>query len=300
VTVVCLLPVFLPIPGSIPFISGPSISKRFKISLADRKGPHWRDPAADSADDALHWGGTILFLIGCFDFVADILLVLSLARCSQWVLLACGITSIVLTTALTWYFAILWKQATTDYGSLNRGESAQWWAQNGRMLWPLLVILSSSRLDSLAIVRYRGCSGELNSRLNFEDSADRRYWHFIRNAGMYHYLVEDIPHVFISVALLLSGGERFTECHEDTFGLGNFAEPIAVANIGFSLFSMCFGGIQKLSHLRNSWVERRRANGSSGRLNNYSDDQLQRELEARQRARAQSGAVSNEPEPEPE
>ena len=67
------------------------------------------------------------------------------------------------------------------------------------MLAPLIVVASSSRLNSMAILRLRLCGKLL---LDFPDSDDRRFFHYMRHSGMYHYLVEDIPHAVLSVAVL--------------------------------------------------------------------------------------------------
>ena len=56
----------------------------------------------------------------------------------------------------------------------------------------------------MAILRLR-IRGKL--LLDFPDSDDHRFFHYMRHSGMYHYLVEDIPHAFLSVAVLFLGDE---------------------------------------------------------------------------------------------
>ena len=76
------------------------------------------------------------------------------------------------------------------------------------MLAPLIVVASSSRLNSMAILRLR-IRGKL--LLDFPDSDDHRFFHYMRHSGMYHYLVEDIPHAVLSVAVLFLG-DRMGDC----------------------------------------------------------------------------------------
>ncbi len=72
------------------------------------------------------------------------------------------------------------------------------------------------------------------------------------------------PALTISVALLVSSGNRFSECHHDILGIHSLGlyEAVAWANIGFSVFSMCFGAIQNLSSLRDARIVRNSLNGN--------------------------------------
>ena len=57
----------------------------------------------------------------------------------------------------------------------------------------------------MAILRLR-LRGKL--LIGFPDSEDHRFFFFLRNAGLYHFWVEDIPHVLISLALLNSADDE--------------------------------------------------------------------------------------------
>ena len=63
----------------------------------------------------------------------------------------------------------------------------------------MVVLASSSRLNSMAILRLKIGDKVL---LDFDDSKDHRYFQFVRNAAMFHYLVEDIPHALTSIAVI--------------------------------------------------------------------------------------------------
>ena len=76
----------------------------------------------------------------------------------------------------------------------------------------LIVLASSSNLSSVAILRLRICGKTL---VDFPDSPDHRFWFFLKNAGLYHFVVEDLPHLLISIALLNAPAlEGFAACTE--------------------------------------------------------------------------------------
>jgi hypothetical protein len=69
-------------------------------------------------------------------------------------------------------------------------------------------------MASLAVLRLELCGNEL-VRFPMGD----KHFHFLRNAGMYHFLLEDLPHGVVSVALLMmaKGGE--SAAHTSMIGL---------------------------------------------------------------------------------
>ena len=122
-----------------------------------------------------------------------------------------------------------------------------------QVLAPLIVVASSSRLNSMAILRLRLCGKLL---LDFPDSEDHRFFHYMRHSGMYHYLVEDIPHAVLSVAVLVlanhergrESGDTMGACAEGDFDLFGWVishTHVAIASLAVSLGSIVFGIVAK-------------------------------------------------------
>ena len=250
VTALAMLPVGLPIPARITGpLGGPSITQRFCDSLRALKERKEIVQLPEGADAAT-WKGAVLMLLGVVDLFFDIALCMSLYNCDQMWLFSCATLSTVVTVGLTWFFAWKWFEFCS-----RSSEDSRRWFQEHKKLWAAIVFCSSSRLKSLEIVRFRWPRGELWSGvLDLPDSADQRYWLFVSNAGLYHYLVEDSIHVVISLALLVSTGNDTEACESDhmidTFlrllGLSD-VNTVAMATLTFTGVSVVFGTISKVS-----------------------------------------------------
>ena len=96
----------------------------------------------------------------------------------------------------------------------------------------------------MAILRLRLCGKLL---LDFPDSDDHRFFHYMRHSGMYHYLVEDIPHAVLSVAVLVLG-DKMGACAGGDFNLLGWVishTHVAIASLTVSLGSIVFGIVAK-------------------------------------------------------
>ena len=73
-----------------------------------------------------------------------------------------------------------------------------------------------------------------------------RHFHFLRYEGMYHYIVEDVPHICVALAQLMltpNGGEVCG--NEQDWLPAEWATTIAKLSIGTSAFSILYGAISK-------------------------------------------------------
>jgi hypothetical protein len=110
------------------------------------------------------------------------------------------------------------------------------WIRSHGLLLAFIGLCSLSRFESLAIVRLKlrvptwiSAKGHMRPWRKMP-IADKYFWR-LRFAGLYHYFVEDIPHLLISVLILKSSG-----CTAHWFPL---------QRIFFSLFSIALGMLNK-------------------------------------------------------
>eukprot|EP01047_Picozoa_sp_COSAG01_P069978 COSAG01_NODE_10491_length_2152_cov_3.265465_2_plen_289_part_00 len=226
--------------------------RRYKRSLHKLQ-----DPGLPPGKDALGPFGLFMFLWGILDVVIDAGLCITLKSCGQVTLLYCCLVTLVTTTLLTWYLGYTTLRAIV-LADDREGRPAQKWLLKNPLLGPMIVLASSSRLNSMAILRLRLCGRMM---VDFPDSEGHRYFHFMRNCGLYHFWVEDIPHVLISLALLYSADdEGFQACQAS--GHSKVIHPfghklelpfgdtdIAWASLSISLGSIVFGMISKAMQL---------------------------------------------------
>ena len=227
----------------------PWMIKRFRRTLDDLE-----DPGLPEHRNAVGPFGLFMFFYGVFDLVLDVSLCATLSSCGQFVLFCCCMTTLVVTTLMTWSlgYMTLRRVVTAD---TRTGSPARRWLVDNPSMGPLIVLASSSRLNSMAILRLRICRTMI---LDFPDSDGHRYFHFLRNSGMYHFWVEDIPHALLCVALLLSTGDEGVQActdHGQTKtvhlpGGRDIELPIADTDIAWaslvcSIGSMLFGIVSK-------------------------------------------------------
>lgn len=234
----------------------PYMVRRFQRSFDQLREPQ---PDLQLPEERRQLGivGLLLFILGIVDLLLDVSLCITLSDCDQTILLVCAIIILLVTTGMTWrlgYYAlqeIVKKDRRHD-------TPARAWLLDNPIRGPLVVLASSSRLNSMAILRLNICG---TMWIEFDDAEDHRYFHFLRSAGMYHYWVEDIPHVLLSLAIIYSpDDEGFQACMEGghskmisvagrqvTLPVGD--KDIAYASLIFSLGSVIFGVLNKAMQL---------------------------------------------------
>ena len=157
----------------------PHMINRFK-----RRLKLLEDPRLPEGKDALGPFGLFMCIFGVFDLVLDCLLCSTLSACNQSVLLWCCIVTITVTTAMTWYHGYVTLQHIVLVDTRANSPAKDWLIQNP-VTGPLIVLCSSSRLNSMAILRLR-IGGKM--LIDFPDSAGHRYFYFLKNSGMYHFV----------------------------------------------------------------------------------------------------------------
>jgi hypothetical protein len=180
--------------------------------------------------DASGWCGLFMFVWGLVDMSLDIGQSVSLASCGHWWLFACSTTTFLVTTAVCVYLGAHMLSAVAD----NSTEAQNWLANHGKLA-TLVVLASSSRLESVAILRLRLCDRDL-----IQLPIQPNYFHFIRHAGLFHFLLEDFPHGLVGIAQLTKEGEGTCEEHS-SFAMPIDATVITTLNVVFSLGSILFG-----------------------------------------------------------
>ena len=156
----------------------PCMVRRFRHTLNTLQ-----DPGLPDKRNAVGPFGLFMFCYGLADLVLDITLCFTLRSCGQTVLFYCCLATLVVTTLMTWGlgYMTLRRVVTVDE---REGSPARKWLVDNAAVGPLVVLASSSRLNSMAILRLRLCGKML---LDFPDSPGHRYFYFLRNAGLYHY-----------------------------------------------------------------------------------------------------------------
>jgi hypothetical protein len=134
---------------------------------------------------------------------------------------------------MTWYLGYRTLRSIVEHDQ-RAGKPAAAWLSNHELAGPIVVLASSSRLNSMAILRLKIGQWKI---LDFDDSDNQRYFHFMRNSGLFHYLVEDIPHAMTSLALI--SADHNLECGADE------NPTIAKLSLVFSLGSILLGIISK-------------------------------------------------------
>ena len=148
------------------------------------------DPGLREGMDALGAFGLFMFFYGITDLVLDVSLCLTLSTCGQTILFVCCLTTLTVTTLMTCFLDYTTLRAIVTSDERPQNPARQWLMDNP-VVGPTIVLLSSSRLNSMAILRLRICGITL---LDFPDSDSHKFFHFMRNSGLYHFWVEDIPH----------------------------------------------------------------------------------------------------------
>jgi hypothetical protein len=166
----------------------PSIVGRFREDL--RAVGDQPEISLSQRNDAVGWIGLLKFMWGVADIVQDVALCVSLAQSSSWWLFSCAAASSLVTTSTSLYLGHhLFKAA-----ALHDHDCRDWTREHGALV-AIVYLLSVSRLESLAILRLRLCESEV-----WMMPMERKYFHFVRQSGLVHYVLEDVPHLAVSIA----------------------------------------------------------------------------------------------------
>jgi hypothetical protein len=187
--------------------------------------------------------GMALFVWGLIDLFIDVSFCYSLWHCSQPVLAGCVTVSLLVTTAMTWYLGYFTLKFIVKSDIRDPSPAREWVSANS-VLGPMIVVASSSRLNSMSILRLKFCGKLL---IDFPDSPDHRFFHFLRSSGMFHYLIEDIPHAVISLVALYGDEQLQCQPEVDLSGLPLHVDPQTLSRwaLWVSLISMALGVVSK-------------------------------------------------------
>ena len=180
----------------------------------------------------------------------------SLALCGQWWLFACCVLTLTVTTCVTVHLAFVilnevrpfYRLSCTscdliyvgDQVAASSPQAKGWLVKHGKIV-TVIVIAASSRLDMLCIFRLQIC-GHSITKLPMED----RHFHFLRNAGMFHHLIEDIPHGFVGIARLAIGGIEGRETSSASWLAGAMdGGTVTIISMTLSIASIVFGLLNK-------------------------------------------------------
>jgi hypothetical protein len=136
--------------------------------------------------------GLVMFLVGVFNMFAQVLLMLKLRRGGDSQLFAVVLSSSISTvvTSLPLALCILHEIARDSRQNFFKEVM-----ERGIGL-VLVVLLSTSRIESLSILRLRlgMCSPK-------PFPMKEKHFYFIQSIGAYHFFIKDVPHVLVSLAL---------------------------------------------------------------------------------------------------
>lgn len=139
-------------------------------------------------------GGLIMFLLGILNIVGQVLLMYQMRKSGSEVLFAALLSSSIATvvTSLPLALCILYEVAREAKRSFYTEVMERGYVK-------FIVLLSCSRVESLAILRLRLCNSEA---CTWSFPMTPKHFYFVPSIGAYHILVKDIPHVLVSCVQL--------------------------------------------------------------------------------------------------
>jgi hypothetical protein len=154
-------------------------------------------------------GGLVTFWFGVMNTVGQILLMIRLLHADKYLLFAIVLSSSISTvvTSLPLAFCILQEVARDK--KLDFFNEVM---ERGHIKW--IVLLSTSRIESLSVLRLRLCT----CAPVWSFPMKPKHFYFIQSIGAYHLLVKDIPHALVSLVEI--GDDMFSvpaECSESTW-----------------------------------------------------------------------------------
>jgi hypothetical protein len=191
-----------------------------------------------AGEDELGFVGAVFFCWGIADLFFDILLCFTLVQCQQWWLFSCSFVTLIVTCVTSIFLGFKFLHTV----GISHPGAQQWWLEHGKLA-TFVVLASSSRLESMAVLRLRICGRTLSSM-----PMEPRHFHFIRQAGLFHNLIEDIPHALVSIAKLRT--EDSCQMDGDWFADSKDVErTVAIVSLVFSVSSIVFGVVNKSMQL---------------------------------------------------
>jgi predicted outer membrane repeat protein len=126
---------------------------------------------------------------------------------------------------------------------LERQTTLDRWISTKRRLANFIIIASIIRIETLTLLRLK-----LRGSWVIQAPIKPKHYHFIRyRAGWFRYVMDDIPHLFINVALLLlARGNDNERCEAGHHWFGLSAQTIAIGGLTFSAISMVHGFIDRV------------------------------------------------------
>jgi hypothetical protein len=106
----------------------------------------------------------------------------------------------------------------------------------------VVVFASSSRLESMTVLRLRLC-GKTLCNLPME----HRHFHYLKQAGWYHHIVEDIPLAVVSLTVIFASHNSKSCLNLDDAWLPDVlgGDTVAKWSLAFSISSILFGLLDK-------------------------------------------------------
>ena len=260
-------------------------------------------PQLSGAEDALGFWGLFCFVLGIFGLAINVGQTITLWLQDEYTLFACSVAVQVIVFSTTLYFQTLILREIEDPV---HGSQAKTWQENHKKLCTTVRLLSSSRLQGLAILRLHvNCCGEAWNLIDMPISP--KVWRFLRDAGMYIHLIADVPNFVIAVALLhiqVVTRETVGMCEDEHSFLPDmlcgwipdaFHAPkevslsvFAYLQISRSLVSMVYGIIGRLRHCCAKTTAARQSSGLKS--SNFTSQSLSKPL-------LPMGGVSEDPAP---
>lgn len=166
-------------------------------------------PSPNRGGDAVvGWGGLFTFLRGIAELVSAIGLCTSLAACHKWRLFLSSLITLVVTVGLS----IGLSFQTLDVVVKDSPTARIYHSKHGCLI-KCIVIASCSQIESLAILRLRLWPSK---RMLIDMPMHHAYHHFLRFCGANHILLDDIPQVTVSIAILATTEPGSDICGHET------------------------------------------------------------------------------------
>lgn len=236
--VFCLIYCWVPCLAPLPIVKG-VLSLLRKVRNEDDNLLLQRESRRSVVEESMRreylaftgaWG-LLMFVIGAFNPVSQVLLMVELCQNCEFLLFTIVLSSSLSTvvTSLPLAFGILQEIAR----EMKRDFFTEV-MERGHIKW--IILLSTSRIESLSVLRLRLC--------NFVPKPfpmKPKHFYFIQSIGAYHFFVKDIPHVLVSLARLAQNRNETSACPDwVAHGLCLFGQGVLHISPWFAIF---FGSV---------------------------------------------------------
>lgn len=142
--------------------------------------------------------GLVMFVHGVLDLCSDAYLCFDIFFCRKRIWMGVSFATNLFVSSLTTGYLSTTALATIERGDTPRAQQArQWHIDNSR--WVTVVTIASlCRIESLAILRLQ-LADEPLWWFPIED----KHFHFLQYSGWFHFILADVPHLTVAVALLV-------------------------------------------------------------------------------------------------